>query len=641
MSSQFSYRPEIDGLRAVAVLAVIIFHLDSTLIPGGFMGVDVFFVISGYLITKIIKREYDTKTFSFKNFWLRRARRIMPALLLVLAVTLSVSSLICFPDTLDLTGLQCVATIALAANILLWKISGSYWAPQSEELSLLNTWSLSVEEQFYIFYPIAFLCLMRVRRYRTIIAWFTVVIGFFFCLYHSYKHPSAAFFFAPTRAWELGFGCAMALTPHPKEFKSHIVLVALLTIITSFFLYSDSSIFPGYICLLPVTATTLLIAFSHPRSDRSNLAFNLLKNKYIVYVGKISYSLYLWHWPVIVIGREWQRANDSSSYFHLILIPVLSVLSYHFIEQPGRKERRLVHTIIFSATLIIGGVSTYIAFFKPPPTHPPFFQPTVWMGNLFSSKPADNSQNDRISNLRMAGITQPTISYNPEILGTGGIIKPYGDELPSVVVLGSSHALMWAPVIDEICEELKTTVSIQAADGVPGWIQEPYGMHRSIFMTREEKVLFDEGRINSIIKWKPAIIIISDTYTSGSIDYYRRFLKNTFLSNTQVVFIEQPPILNIGETNAPRFVAWKLGDSVEGKALLEADNLFPGKSELQALANEFKNVETLDIADLYIMDNKCIVRDGAHILYTDNDHLSLYGAALAKSRIKTKLKKFL
>ena len=208
------YRPEIDGLRAVAVIPVVLFHLRFQWVTGGFIGVDVFFVISGYLITSIILKEHDEGVFRFSNFWLRRVRRIFPALVVMLIATSIAGYFMMFrgDDGLNDLGKHGISAILSFANITMWRIPGDYWGPAAENSLFLHTWSLSVEEQFYFVYPFIMAFLLRITRqwiFRAMSA--LAICSFLLYLYASQHYPSATFYLLPMRAWELATGCLVAI----------------------------------------------------------------------------------------------------------------------------------------------------------------------------------------------------------------------------------------------------------------------------------------------------------------------------------------------------------------------------------------------------------------------------------------------
>ena len=217
--SSIKYRPEIDGLRAIAVIPVILFHFSNDLLPGGYIGVDVFFVISGFLVTSIILDEYERDVFVFSNFWLRRVRRILPALMAMVLATLVAGTLIDYGANINNLGTQGLASLLSFSNISHWLIAGNYWGSAAENSALLHTWSLSVEEQFYLFFPLLLFVVLKYFHKWVALIFFVLslssVLLFFF---GTQTHPSATFYLLPTRAWELGVGAMLAIT----LFKGHI-----------------------------------------------------------------------------------------------------------------------------------------------------------------------------------------------------------------------------------------------------------------------------------------------------------------------------------------------------------------------------------------------------------------------------------
>ena len=544
------------------------------------MGVDIFFVISGFLITQIIIKESVEHRFTFRNFWARRIKRIMPALLVVLATTIAATLVISFRDTWGIIGLQSSSVLGLFANFAMWKMSGDYWGPQAEDLSLLHTWSLSLEEQFYILYPILLILFLRIRRYRSHIACLLVFSGYILCIYDTQSSAQAAFFQTSTRAWELGIGGLIALLGRPQKPSPMFSLVGFLLIIFSIFNIDESSGFPGYISLLPVAGAVLIIRFSDGIPSNLISVNIILRNRFITYIGRISYSLYLWHWPIIVIGREWQKINKNDNFLFLLLIPFLSVLTYHLIEQPARKSQRIVFAYILSGFLLISAASVYLAYFLPLPNAPSQYNATEWRGDAYDLN-LNLPLPSKAMEIRMAGIDRVERNvFDPSIFSDGGIVKLYGGNVPDIVVFGSSHALMWAPIIDEIASELKVSISFQAANATAGYVPSPLGSETAMFMSTEEKFAFDKGRLESLQKWKPSILLISDVYSVGIIDKYRHFLSNPILTDIQIFFVEQPPFLDTGDVNIPRYVSWRHGVTVKGFGLMECKEISEGRDAL-------------------------------------------------------------
>lgn len=298
------YRPDIDGLRGLAVIAVVWFHSDLPGLPGGFTGVDVFFVISGYLITLIIHREVAAGQFSFRHFYERRVRRIAPALLLVTGVSAVVALTLLLPFELDQFCQSAIATVAMVPNIYFWRNGGDYFQLTASIVPLLHTWSLGVEEQFYLLFPATLMVAERLRLTRTIIA--VLALGSFAVgAVASYRYPVAAFYLLPARGWELMIGAALAvnLASIPERVRPAAGLVGLALIALGFVTISEADLFPGWVALLPTVGAALLVG-SGPHGPASRM----LSSRPIVYVGKISYSFYLW-----LEGRSQSSASLSRS----------------------------------------------------------------------------------------------------------------------------------------------------------------------------------------------------------------------------------------------------------------------------------------------------------------------------------------
>jgi peptidoglycan/LPS O-acetylase OafA/YrhL len=341
----FKYRPDVDGLRAVAVLLVIAGHL-RTRVTGGYVGVDVFFVISGYLISATILSELAQGKFSIVNFYERRIRRIFPAMLVMMAVVSFLAYRYFVPSEVEAYAKSLLAALFSGSNFLFWHDAG-YFDAQSELKPMLHTWSLAVEEQFYIFFPI-FLILIRrwfPERMKTAI-WGVAFVSLAAASVIVIHNPVAAFFFAPLRAWELLAGTIVSqhYLPQLKSAVSRNIAsgLGLLLILVPALTYSSATMFPGLGALPPVLGAALIIAAGETGSSAVG---KLLAWRPVVFIGLISYSLYLWHWPIIVF-------QDTSS----ILLPgiaittrakllialvsiVVGALSWKFIEQPFRKGR--------------------------------------------------------------------------------------------------------------------------------------------------------------------------------------------------------------------------------------------------------------------------------------------------------------
>jgi peptidoglycan/LPS O-acetylase OafA/YrhL len=352
------YRPDIDGLRAVAVVPVLFYHLGISLAPGGFVGVDVFFVISGYLITSLISTEMHQGTYSITNFYVRRARRIFPALFFMCAVTALLVLLFCLPSDAERFSSALAAATLFGSNIYFY-LTADYFAAAAETRPLLHTWSLAVEEQFYIFFPLILLLVRRHfgRRERLIMVVLALLsLGASIWLVRT--DQAGAFYLLHARAWELLLGGLLALGVFPP-IRSRLLagvlgLVGLALIGGSVLLYRENMPFPGLAALAPCIGAALLI---HTGKDASLLTAQALSLAPARFIGLISYSLYLWHWPVAVISRyvAFWYGWDPDLKLHKLAVLALSfaaaVLSWYFVERPFRQRPyRLGSTAILSAS---------------------------------------------------------------------------------------------------------------------------------------------------------------------------------------------------------------------------------------------------------------------------------------------------
>lgn len=365
MTNHLSYRADIDGLRAIAVLAVVFFHGLPNIIPGGFIGVDIFFVISGYLISSILMREHDAGRFSYKDFYARRIRRIFPALIIVLAFTLILGWFSLFADELMQLGKHIVGGGLFAANLVFWGEAG-YFDTASNEKLLLHLWSLGIEEQFYIFWPIILGFIWKPRwALNGIIALFVLSL----CLNIAITNTdqTAAFFFPISRFWELLAGALLAWfqLKQPSalsRFSNVQSLLGTLFLIAGFALIRENQAFPGYWALLPVFGSTLLIS----AGPTAILNRWLLSNKVMVWIGLISYPLYLWHWPVMTFIRIFKDGDLNRPWaLRAIFFSVLFAwLTYRFVETPFRKgaysRKKIAVLIVAMLVLIVAGAAAFL-----------------------------------------------------------------------------------------------------------------------------------------------------------------------------------------------------------------------------------------------------------------------------------------
>lgn len=322
------FRKDINGLRAFAVIAVVLFHFNASWMPGGFAGVDVFFVISGFLMTGIIFRGIEQENFSILKFYVARANRIIPALALLCLVLLVFGWFYLTPLEYKALGKHAASSITFLSNITYWREAG-YFNAASHEKWLLHTWSLSVEWQFYIIYPLILVAIRKFMSIKTMKLMLIVgtVLGFILCVIASYKWPDPSYYLLPTRAWEMMIGGVAYLYPFTlqENRKKLVEWFGLALVVGSYFLISADNPWPGYLALFPVIGSFLIIQAQRNDSIITN---NIVFQK----IGTWSYSIYLWHWPLVVIIYTF-ALPEYYIYLGLVLSILLGFLSYKYVEK--------------------------------------------------------------------------------------------------------------------------------------------------------------------------------------------------------------------------------------------------------------------------------------------------------------------
>lgn len=453
-----TYFPHIDGLRTFAVLAVVLYHLQEWLCPGGYTGVDIFFVISGYLIGGGLVRSLREGAFSVASFYCRRIRRIMPAYFCLIAAVLAFGCLVLDCDDLRILGRTVRSSTFFITNIYFSRTTGDYFSPATEENPLLNLWSLSVEEQFYLIIPLALWLLWKSGR-----ASLTAVLGGAMALslgaaaWHlGHLEQNKAFYLLSSRAWELLAGCLLALMPAitgKTRGKGLLALAGWAGILTPFICYSPSTPFPGYAALPSVAGAALLI-----RYGSCGWSGSILKHPACVGIGKISYSLYLWHWPVIVYWT-YCRFNECNAwdYTGMFLASLaLACLSWNFVEMPARTAhafwtRGKAFLFVACGCCILGFAGEWLKwtdgardYWHVAANNMEF--PEYWRGPAFPPSfgitPPDKTLVER------GNVIQ---THHPDL----GDVTDYplvrlgrGDTVPSFLLIGDSHAMASSPGFD-------------------------------------------------------------------------------------------------------------------------------------------------------------------------------------------------
>ena len=350
---KINYRPEIDGLRAIAVLSVILYHAEiqifnSQFFKGGFLGVDIFFVISGYLISSIILKELIlTNKFSYSNFYERRIRRILPVLIFVIICSFPLAWYYLLSHRFIEFSQSAISSIFFSSNMYFHYSGLRYGAIGGLFQPFLHTWSLAIEEQFYILFPIVFIFIFKfLKKFFLHILFLGFFISLTFAEWASIKHFNFNFYMLPSRGWELLAGTILAYLQIKSKFKNKSIILSnifcfigiILILISVLFLFEDGMRHPSLLALVPIIGTCLIIFFT----NNNTIIKNILSNKIFVGIGVISYSLYLWHYPIFVFSRiDDGKLFDFNKIELIIIIFLLSIISYFFIEQPARKKQKI------------------------------------------------------------------------------------------------------------------------------------------------------------------------------------------------------------------------------------------------------------------------------------------------------------
>lgn len=347
------YQPEIDALRTLAVLPVILFHAGFQSFAGGYVGVDIFFVISGYLITGIINREIETGRFSILEFYERRVRRIIPALMFVLLASLIAGAILFLPYQLRDLSLSALSAVFFTSNIWFWKETG-YFAAAEGLKPLLHTWSLGVEEQFYIFFPLLMAGMARIKFPRRPILLLLFVGSLALAAVLVHRMPSATFYLLPTRIWELMLGALIALEPGLRlrgtAMRNLGAVLGFALILFPIFIYTADTPFPGLAALPPCVGTALILVAVR---QGPTAATRWMRNPILVTIGLMSYSLYLWHWPIFAFSRQYILSDDLGikvAWMGIAAAFVMAWLSWKYVEAPFRSRTRMSAGKVFATS---------------------------------------------------------------------------------------------------------------------------------------------------------------------------------------------------------------------------------------------------------------------------------------------------
>lgn len=634
-----TYRPDIDGLRAIAVLLVVFFHITGY--GGGFVGVDIFFVISGFLITGIIFRDIDNKKFSIADFYERRAKRILPALFVVMLTTIVIFSAFSVPIDFKALGQSTVATALFSSNFYFF-FKNDYFDPASELAPLLHTWSLAVEEQYYIIFPlIAAACAALSRRKRLLVLTTIFLLSFVSAAIIVRISTNAAFYIPIPRFYEILVGAILAVavdTHKPSAIAASISGLFGVAIIlgTATFFYPEM-LFPGEIALVPCLGAAALL---YAGKNENAISTRLLSIKPLRFVGQISYSLYLWHWPVLVCARYvlFRDLTISEQIASFVLMMVLATLSWRFVERPTRGLH-LRRDYIFAAaacgivvSVIAGGL---IHLTSGLPTR---LSPTA---QLYANAALDinprRQECDRPSIERIAAgkscvvgdtsVQNPTVAFIGDSFGDAmmpGISAALAKEnLAAYGIIRSGCVPLYGTHQDGGCEDfVNAAVDFAASDAqistvilVGRWTSAFHGTRFGQY--RGDKWFITDAQT------------VVPSYAENHLVFARSFDRMlSKLSGKNVIIVAYMPEQRY---NIPRALALNSAYGIPS-AISVPRGLFDDRQQpLRDVFNQLKNNHQFSLVDLgaTLCDTQdCRVTDGNTVLYADDNHLSRSGSLL-------------
>jgi peptidoglycan/LPS O-acetylase OafA/YrhL len=498
------FRADIEGLRAVAVIGVVAFHFGVPYIPGGFVGVDIFFVISGYLITRLLIQELEHNgRIDLLRFYGRRARRLLPAVLLMTLVTLAAIPLILGPSDQLRYAASAAATSLYASNFLFLQQTVNYFNPTNASNPFLHTWSLGVEEQFYLVWPALLLLACR-RRFRplrlAVVLGSVTMLSFALCLWLTRLHQPWAFYASPSRAWEFGAGGLAALpwmTRWTQRFKAVALLgwVAAGGLILSFGLITEASDIPGFIVLLPVAATVCMLLSGAAQSEQGPA--RILRTAPFQWFGRRSYSLYLWHWPIIALaGALYPSLGVRSRLVCAAMTLICAAASYQWLEDPVRRNpwlgMRAIRSIALGAGLTVIGAAAAIG--------------VVILARHFASSPGQRAIIRATRQMTVVGNHDCFVGFaesEPRTCVFGVL-----DSAFTMVLFGDSHAGQWSTPFASIADTEKWRMATYLKGGcsvadIP--VYEPR-LHRM----SDECPAWRAKAIDAIVRLRPNIVVVSE-----------------------------------------------------------------------------------------------------------------------------------
>ena len=665
------YRPDIDGLRAIAVISVIFYHSDQTfrdtkILSGGFVGVDIFFVISGFLITSIILEELNrTGSFSFKNFYKRRIKRIIPVLLLVFVTTFPFIWLYFIPTAFIDFSKSLLSSLFFVSNNYFYLSGELYDAENSLLKPLMHTWSLSIEEQYYIVFPLILIIIFKFFKNNL----FKLLLIFFFIsfasmIYIFQKNESLAFFSFFTRFWELLLGSLTAILYNQKKiinnFNHNIYsILGLLMILFSIFFYDDSTKFPYYPTLIPVLGTSIIIYFNNENS----LTYKILSLRYLVFIGLISYSLYLWHYPVFAIGRTTEIFGDGVSKKLFLITFILSLMSYFLIEKQLKNKK----SVNFKLLSILGVFYLFL----------------IMLSFASVTEKIKAVRGNILKNLAVGNQTSNLAVCKGNKINKDGYCVFNSEEDKTLILIGDSHMQTLEKPLLEFSNKNNFKLIILNSPtcfyflNLDLIIKNRVSWCTAIYQEKRRNIILSQNNATVIMGGRTTLYLSGENFDNqegGGTNKKEKGLfyniKNTPLVNKSKNYelIEESLNLTINDlyTNNIKTiliypipeVGWNVSKKIITRLALSRDGLKgvfennPLTTSYKAFLKRSKNIYKIynsidykNIIRIYpekilcnsLIKDRCITHNKSKVFYIDDDHLSYDGAKLIVNEIKNAL----
>jgi len=659
-----SYRPDVDGLRSLAILSVVLYHAGVRQVSGGFTGVDVFFAISGYLIGGHIDAELKSGIFRFSNFYKNRAKRILPALYMVLISVLAIGMVLLSSRELRNLAMYTFSSTASASNVMFWHNTG-YFAPNADLNPLLMTWSLGVEEQFYLVIPL--LLVLIAKLHKRLILWVVIlvsVVSFCVAIYQVRQSPDSAFYLLAPRAWELGIGVGLAIFEVEGRrlrglqtcLANNIeAWVGLILVVAPFFLLNSTTAFPGMAAVASVVGAALLLSSSGAWVNR-----NLLSLPPLVFVGRISYSLYLVHWPILSFLRilSGKALSEALGLGALAVAFGIAVLSYYFVERPFRASKLAAGPLLsrygaVSLSLLLVSMTIYKA------NGIPWRYPSA--AALDETADAATGPNRDIC-LVNTGTAAPNLAAKCSGVQTSE---------PHIALWGDSHASALAPALREFSARKGYIMEEYAKAACPPL----YGVGRYYRLRPtelQECIRFNDTVLHRLVAEPEVHVVLLDSYWDASFDsrytdegklevgsqdptmipsqaQSEALLKSSIAATVRALLAAKKQVIVFGDT--PVFeinpiwrmttrqipLRWKLSTVLNGgtsgidpgvdRAFDDTPSQMAGRLLLQETIQSISGVRFWDTRSHFCNEEDlCAYREGQTPYFTDTNHLSTAGA---------------